>query len=261
MIGAMSSETDQVAPPAPISTAQISTALAVGLVSILAWAVLLFLAVWAEMSIAVSPWAFSTLAPTFITWTIMMAAMMLPASLPMVIMARRIMGETHRPREGSIKATLFVLGYAAAWTGFSLAATVLQSGLQQMALLTPMLTATSTFFTGLLFCGAGLFQFSRLKTTCLELCRSPLGFFLGHWRDGRWGAFYMGLAHGAFCLGCCWALMLLLFTFGVMNLYWVVALTATVMLEKLTPFGRLWSRFMGAIFIVGGISAMVYSVQ
>ncbi len=232
----------------------------VGLVTILAWAGLVSMAAMGEMSMATSPWALSNLAAMFIMWVLMMAAMMLPATLPMLRMARRLLSDKGHDDDGGLKTLLFGFGYVTVWTGFSLAATLTQSALQHATLLSPALQGTSALFSGLLFVVAGAFQFTRLKTTCLEFCRSPLGFFLGGWRDGRLGAFRMGLAHGAFCLGCCWALMLLLFTFGVMNLYWVVVLTVLVMMEKLTPFGLLWSRAVGAIFIVGGLAATVSSL-
>ncbi|MFP6747273.1 MAG: DUF2182 domain-containing protein [Alphaproteobacteria bacterium] len=118
--------------------------------------------------------------------------MMPPATLPMVMMARRIMTDRKQSWERSLRTALLVMGYVATWTGFSLGVAIVQSGLQDIELPSPMLMGTSTFLTGLLFCAAGLFQFSKLKTACLERCRSPLRFFLGHWRDGRWGVFISG---------------------------------------------------------------------
>jgi len=236
-----------------------ATALSLGVISAGAWAALLLMSAMGGMAMAMSPWATTTLAYMFVMWLVMMVAMMVPSTVPMVAMMRKIISNKHDGREAVFRTALFVGGYLGVWAGFSIAATVVQSGLQQGALLSPMLAGTSTFFTGLLFFSAGLFQFSRLKTACLEYCRSPLGFFLASWQTGRWGALRMGLSHGSFCLGCCWALMVLLFTFGVMNLVWVFVLSAVVLIEKLSPFGLVWSRMMGVVLIAGGTSTMIYS--
>ena len=143
----------------------------------------------------------------------------------------------------------FLLGYLAVWTGFSVLATVAQWGLLTAALVSPMMASTSNVLGAGLLLMAGLFQFSHLKYACLAHCRSPIGFFATEWREGSWGAFKMGLKHGGYCLVCCWALMALLFAFGVMNLLWVAGLSLLVLLEKVAPFERLVSKIAGLVFI------------
>jgi len=135
----------------------------------------------------------------------------------------------------------FLLGYLTLWTGFSALATLAQWGLLTAALVSPMMESTSKALGGGLLLGAGLFQFSRLKYACLAHCRSPMGFLATEWRDGSWGAFRMGLKHGGYCLGCCWALMGLLFAFGVMNLLWVAGISGFVLLEKIISANQLIS--------------------
>ena len=140
-------------------------------------------------------------------------------------------------------------GLSTAWTGFSVLATLAQWGLLTAALVSPMMESTSKALGGGLLLGAGLFQFSRLKYACLAHCRSPMGFLATEWRDGLGGAFKMGLKHGGYCLGCCWALMGLLFAFGVMNLLWVAAISGFVLLEKITSANQLVRRLSGLVFI------------
>jgi len=137
------------------------------------------------------------------------------------------------------------LGDLTAWTGFSVLATLAQWGLLTAALVSPMMESTSKAFGAGLLLVAGLFQLSRLKYACLAHCRSPMGFLANEWRRGAWGAFRMGLKHG----GCCWALMSLLFSFGVMNLLWVAGISAFVLLEKITPANQMVSRLSGFLFI------------
>jgi predicted metal-binding membrane protein len=153
-------------------------------------------------------------------------------------------------QQGTFVATgQFLLGYLTAWTGFSVLATLAQWGLLTAALVSPMMQSTSKALGAGLLLIAGLFQFSRLKYACLAHCRSPMGFLATEWRHGSWGAFRMGLQHGGNCLCCCWALMSLLFAFGVMNLLWVAGISAFVLLEKITPANQLVSRLSGLLFI------------
>jgi predicted metal-binding membrane protein len=145
------------------------------------------------------------------------------------------------------------------WTTFSLAAAVGQSALAAAAAISPArLSATSMVGGGLLVL-AGVYELTPLKAACLSRCQSPLGFILSEWRDGLGGAFVMGIRHGAFCVGCCWALMALLFVAGVMNLVWVAAIAAFVLVEKLVPRGRLVSWTAGAVLIAWGVWVLVRS--
>ncbi len=128
--------------------------------------------------------------------------------------------------------TVFGAGYLVVWGGFSVVAAVAQWFLHRAQLLSPMMASSSVVLGGILLLIAGIFQFTPLKRSCLTRCRAPLDFITAHWREGWRGAFIMGLEHGLFCLGCCWALMALLFVLGVMNLLWIALLTILVGLEK-----------------------------
>jgi predicted metal-binding membrane protein len=148
---------------------------------------------------------------------------------------------------------VFVLGYLLVWMGFSLFATILQGGLQHAALLSPMLVSTSALLGGTLFITAGLYEWTPFKRACLDNCRSPLEFILFRWRSGTLGALRMGLEHGAYCLGCCWFLMGLLFVGGVMNLVWVAVITLFILVEKLLPGGEWVARIGGGVMVAAGV--------
>ena len=145
----------------------------------------------------------------------MMVAMMVPAASPVILLFAEINRRRNEHQGTFVSTGQFLLGYLTAWTGFSVLATLAKWGLLTAALVSPMMESTSKALGGGLLLGAGLFQFSRLKYACLAHCRSPMGFLATEWQDGSWGAFRMGLKHGGYCLGCCWALMGLLFAFGV----------------------------------------------
>jgi predicted metal-binding membrane protein len=198
---------------------------------------------------AMQHWSAWDLVLVFLMWAVMMVAMMIPTASPVILLFAEI-SRYRNERQGTFVATgQFLLGYLTAWTGFSVLATLAQWGLLTAALVSPMMVSTSKALgAGLLFI-AGLFQFSRLKYACLAHCRTPMGFLATEWRRGSLGAFKMGLKHGGYCLGCCWALMGLLFAFGVMNLLWVAGISAFVLLEKIVPAGPLVSRLSGFLFI------------
>src|ERR687894_1292234 len=183
------------------------------------------------------PWTAAHFAMMLGMWAVMMVGMMLPAAAPMVLFfaafARRSREQGHRVAP----VGTFVAGYLAVWSAFALLATSLQWGLDRAALLSPHMAAVSPVLGGAILIAAGLYQWTPLKDACLGLCRSPVAFVMGHWRPGTAGAFRMGVEHGALCVGCCWALMALLFVGGVMNLLWVAAITAAVLAEKLAPRG------------------------
>ena len=191
-------------------------------------------------------------------WAVMMLAMMVPSAAPMILIFARV----DRSKGGDrpyAATTLFALGYVLVWAVFSVAATVMQWGLQNAALLSPMMVATSTLLGGILFVAAGVYQWTPLKYACLRHCRSPMAFIMGHWRPGRGGAFRMGVGHGAFCLGCCGFVMGLLFVGGVMNLAWVAAITVFVVAEKLMPRGEWVARAGGVAMIAAGVYVLVGS--
>ena len=181
-------------------------------------------------------------------WAVMMAAMMLPSTLPTVLTFAQLSlcgGDAAR-------AASFVAGYLLVWSAFSVAATAAQWALQAAGWVDPMIVSRSPWLTAVLLLVAGVYQFSPLKQACLSACRSPLGFLLGRWRAGSLGALAMGIEHGAFCLGCCWALMALLFVGGVMNLAWIAALAIAVAIEKLGPAGRSTSTVLGLALLAAG---------
>ena len=173
-----------------------------------------------------SAWKVGPLLLTFVMWTVMMVAMMLPSAAPAILLYGAMAKKSRESASGLPSVWVFALGYLAVWTVFSLAATVLQAAFETWRLLTPAMTSASALLSGSLLIAAGLYQWLPVKNACLEKCRAPLQFFLFRWRPGTQGAFRMGAEHGLYCVGCCWALMLLLFTAGVMNLLWVALIAA-----------------------------------
>ncbi|MEO6319903.1 MAG: DUF2182 domain-containing protein, partial [Polaromonas sp.] len=155
----------------------------------------------------------------------------------------------------------FVAAYLLVWFIFSVGATAAQWALQAMGWVNPMIVSTSPLLTALLLLIAGVYQFSRLKQVCLSRCRTPVGFLLGEWRPGLKGAFVMGLRHGLFCVGCCWALMALLFVGGVMNLAWIAALSMAVAIEKLAPGGERLAAVLGLGLIAAGLVKLLALVR
>jgi predicted metal-binding membrane protein len=188
-------------------------------------------------------------------WAVMMAAMMLPAAAPILLLYA---GSVRTRGAGVAGLWLLAAGYVGVWAAFSVAVTALQRMLASMLLLTPMMEPSSARAGSVVLVVAGLYQLTPLKQACLRVCRSPLSFLIQRWRTGRAGAFLMGVEHGLYCLGCCWALMLLLFAGGVMNLTVILALTVWVVVEKVTPFGELGARFAG-IALIGTAAWMVYA--
>jgi predicted metal-binding membrane protein len=203
----------------------------------------------------------AALALIFVMWVVMMAGMMLPSAAPTVLLYAAMVRK-HAERGTVLPAVwVFVSGYLLVWAGFSFAATLLQAGLGHAALLTPMMASASKWLDGVLFVAAGVYQLTPLKDLCLSKCRSPVQYFMTHWRPGAAGAFRMGISHGAYCVGCCWMLMLLRFTVGVMNVAWVAVLAAFVFLEKLAPASRLTSRLAGAALIVVGLTILAIGTR
>jgi predicted metal-binding membrane protein len=200
-----------------------------------------------------------TLLLAFLMWTIMMAGMMLPSASPMMLFFAAI-ARKNRDR-GVLPATwLFAGGYLLVWMAFSFGATALQVLFEEMQLASSMMVATSKWLSSAILIGAGLYQWSSLKGQCLTQCRSPIHFITGHWQPGRLGALRMGMTHGLYCVGCCWAIMLLLFVGGVMNLLWVAGIAGFVLLEKLVPAGRLVGRITG-IGLIGSGAFLLIATQ
>lgn len=240
------------------------------LLTLLAWAYVLWLAgrmaPGMDMTIsmptdmnAMAPraqaWSGTDLAFGFVMWTVMMTAMMLPSVAPVILLYARVGRQAQAQRQPFAATGWFVGGYFLAWTGYSGVAVLLQAGLVQAALLTPQMASASTVMAGAILIAAGLYQWSPLKYRCLANCHAPLSFIQRHggFRRHALPSLKLGLRHGLYCIGCCWALMLLLFAGGVMNVGWIAGLAALVLLEKALSEGRNVSRLVGAGLIIGGL--------
>jgi len=195
----------------------------------------------------------------FLMWTVMMVAMMLPSALPTLLIFHTAIRNDKQVRSPPQRMFQFATGYLLAWAGFSAGATVLQWALAEAALLSPMMVSASPWLGGALLMFAGLYQWTPLKHACLRHCRSPLAFFMEHWRPGMPGALPLGLRHGLYCVGCCWALMLLLFVGGVMSLLWIGVITAFVLLEKLMPYGAQGGQWSGLAVVMAGLWVLITS--
>lgn len=190
-------------------------------------------------------------------WWVMMVAMMIPSAAPMILLYARVHRNTNKnkPQSSVIVPTgAFVSGYLVCWIGFSIAATTLQWSLERAGLVHSMLMwSTSNLLSGVFLIVAGIYQATPLKNVCLKNCRSPLHFIMHHWRKSSGGAFRMGLEHGAYCVGCCWFLMALLFVGGTMNLVWIAGLAVFVLVEKLSPYGIWIGRATGVLMLGAGL--------
>jgi predicted metal-binding membrane protein len=181
-------------------------------------------------------------------WAVMMVAMMVPAVTPTALLFSRFNRSRHRERAPYRETWGFLGGYLVLWTLCSLLAGVAQWASHSSGLISEGMVSTSNVLGGALLLGAGVYQWTPLKNACLKHCRSPLAFLMTRWREGTAGAFRMGLEHGAYCAGCCWFMMLLLFVAGVMNFLWMGAITALVLVEKISPAGPWAARMSGALF-------------
>jgi predicted metal-binding membrane protein len=196
----------------------------------------------------------------FAMWCVMMVAMMLPGAAPVLLLFARV-NRTQKVRDRPYVPTgFFGVGYLAVWGCFSAVTTGLQRGFEQLGLLGPMMTATNYWLGGAILLAAGVWQLTPLKGVCLRHCRSPLSFLTQQWRQGRLGAFRMGLEHGAYCLGCCWFLMGLLFFGGIMNLFWIAGVACFVLLEKAIPMGHWFGRVAGVCFAAWGVLMLTGTV-
>ena len=211
-----------------------------------------------EMSM---PWTAADALLMFGMWAVMMIAMMLPGAVPMLLLYQQVARRRYTPEQARQEVLLFGLGYLLVWSAFSLLATLLQWQLEQWRLLDAQMRSSSQWLAAALLIGAGIYQWLPVKQACLRRCGMPLRFILKHWQAGPAGSWRMGLAHGLFCLGCCWALMGLLFVGGVMNLTWVALLGLYVLLEKLLPQQRWLSRFGGLLLVLWGLWLIVHELN
>jgi predicted metal-binding membrane protein len=184
-------------------------------------------------------------------WTVMMAAMMIPAAMPIMLLVSRL----KRPGGGSFwpRTGAFAFGYLLIWVGFGSLLTGTQWLLNRMATGHGVELGPVSLFSATVLLLAGFYQWSPWKNACLQHCQTPLGFLLSHWRDGGLGALRMGFDHGLFCMGCCWLLMTLMLVGGAMNLAWMSGVTVYLLLERSLPARVRLERISGAILISVGV--------
>jgi len=203
-----------------------------------------------------APWTAADVFFTFAMWAVMMIGMMAASAAPVILLFAAMRRRSDAQR-WPLVVFAFATGYLLVWIGFSAGAALAQWALRSAAMLTPMMKTSSAPLGGVILIAAGVYQLTPFKGACLTHCRSPLGFLMSRWRDGTAGAFRMGIEHGTYCLGCCWALMCVLFVVGVMNLVWVAVMAIFVLVEKIAPAGAFVARVGGAAMITAG--ALVWS--
>ena len=240
-------------------------------ITLLAWAYLFYLAqdmsggegmggvelAGSAMIVAWGPVDFGLM---FLMWAVMMVGMMVPSATPMILAFATINRRRRQNGNPYVPTGVFLSGYLMVWACFSVGATLLQWALHSASLLSPMMVSASPILGGILLLAAGAFQWSPLKNACLRNCRTPMGFITNDWREGHRGALVMGLHHGTYCLGCCWMLMALLFLLGVMNLLWIAALAAFVLVEKVVPAGIWVGRLAGLGMLTWGLWLMARAI-
>jgi predicted metal-binding membrane protein len=213
----------------------------------------------AMLAPAFKPWSAIDFIVMFVMWTVMMIGMMTPSATPMILIYAKAGRQAVLQGKPLAATGFFASGYLLAWTVFSLAATLGQWLLERAALLTPMMATANQFFGAIVLIAAGLFQWTPAKDACLKHCQTPIGFIISHggFRPDAFGSLALGFRHGGYCIGCCWALMALLFVGGVMNILWIAGLTIYVLLEKVVPLGRIVSRAAGAGLLTWGVWLLV----
>jgi len=189
-------------------------------------------------------------------WAVMMVAMMVPTAVPMTLVYAAVVRKAARASDPVAPTFVFVAGYLVMWGLFSIGATAIQLSLDKLALLSPTMVVASPWLGGALLVAAGVYELTPYKHACLANCRAPAHFISQHWRGGAAGAFRMGMGLGAYCVGCCWILMALLFVGGVMNLVWIAAIAVFVLLEKTMPFAESAGRVIGAGMILVGVAGL-----
>jgi predicted metal-binding membrane protein len=239
-------------------------------IAILAWAYILFLANempasgistgmnGADMGTMMAPafarWTTGHMLFIFVMWVVMMTGMMIPSATPMILIYTQVARQASTLGTSFAPAGWFASGYLLAWTAFAALATLAQYALERAALLSPVMMTTSHVFGGAVLVAAGVYQLTSLKGICLSHCRAPLSFVQRHggFRPDALGSLRLGLLHGSYCIGCCWALMALLFVGGVMNVLWIAGITVLVIVEKGVPGGRQIARLAGMAAVLFG---------
>jgi predicted metal-binding membrane protein len=209
-----------------------------------------------------TPWQAMEFAFVFAMWTVMMVGMMTPSATPMILMYARVGRQTEAQGRPLAATVWFAIGYFLVWAAFALLATLVQWALERTALLDSAMASTSNVLGGLVFVAVGSYQWTRLKDICLAECQRPFAFLIrnGGFRRDMAGCVTLGLRHGAYCVGCCWALTTLLFIGGVMNLLWIVLLALLILLEKVTSFGRQIAFLTGGVFVAAGAGSLLTAI-
>jgi predicted metal-binding membrane protein len=246
---------------------------ALGVVAALAWAYVLWLAADMDMggmnmsgfrmvpagmglmAPASAPWSAIEFALVFVMWVVMMIGMMAPSAAPMILLYARAGGQQRIVGKPLAATGWFAAGYLLAWTGFSLAATLVQWVLERGALLDARMASANVLLGAVVLIAAGIYQWTPIKNACLAQCQTPFRFLMSHggFRSTIRGCLHLGFLHGIYCVGCCWVLMALLFVVGVMNVLWIALLAVLVLLEKLTPWGQWVARIAGVACIAAGV--------
>lgn len=198
-------------------------------------------------------WAATDFILMFVMWLVMMIAMMTPSVAPLILLFAKVNRQRREQQSPFVKTSYMFIGYFVVWAGFSLLATLLQWLLQQLSWLNPDMIITNKILGSVILVTAGIFQFTSLKHTCLNFCKSPLDFIVRYWKEGKKGAVIMGIRNGAYCVGCCWVLMVLLFVSGVMNILWVALIALFVLIEKVSPKSKWISYAAGGLLILYGL--------
>jgi len=232
------------------------------IISILAWLYVIYLYRQMEVmnmgalffAMPMTPkWTSTDFILMFLMWLVMMIAMMPPSVAPLILLFTKVNRQRKNQQSPFVNTSYLFIGYFMVWGGFSLVATLLQWLLQQASWLNPDMIITNKVFGSIILIAAGVFQFTPLKQTCLDFCKSPLEFIYKHWKEGKKGAIKMGIQNGIYCVGCCWVLMVLLFVSGVMNILWVALIALFVLIEKVSAKSKWISFFAGALLIIYGV--------
>jgi len=232
-------------------------------ITALAWAYLIFMPNGMMHGLAPSTndnYRYIELTMSFLMWSVMMVAMMLPTASPMVLTYVKMNRSQSKRDKAALETGLFIAGYIVVWSVFSFVFALLQEGLKDVGLISQMMGKANLLFGGLILITVGIYQFTPLKDACLRLCQTPLGFLMTRWKDGTVGAFKMGLEHGIYCVGCCWALMLLMFAGGVMNFLLMALLAVFMLAEKMVPPGHWLPKAFGMGLIVWGGTLLVTNI-
>lgn len=216
-----------------------------------------------EMGMQFHPWSWQEWMSVFFMWWLMMVAMMLPSATPTILLYARVMHHAKRSANTTIvvPTSAFMLGYLCSWLIFSIIATFLNWALEQSKLLSFLMIMNNGFLSGFLLIAVGMYQLSPLKQACLKHCQSPATFIAKHMQAGQLGAYKMGVEHGAYCVGCCWLLMLLLFVGGVMNIVWIAILSIFVLLEKTLPQTVKLPQLSAFLLLVWGTIILIVQIS